>query len=958
MRRFFFKLPVFIFALISSAVFPRAQAADSVFDAATFSGLPLRGIGPARLPGRVQDIAVDPKNQNIWYIATASSGLWKTRNRGLTFEPIFDRGGSYSLGTITIDPKDSEVLWLGTGENQSLRSVSFGDGVYKSTDGGETWQHSGLEHSEHIQRILVDPRDSKVVYVAAQGPLWAPGGDRGLYKTTDGGQTWKAVLTISENTGVTEVLMDPRNPDVLYASAYQRRRNVGLLIGGGPEAGLFKTENAGATWTKMTNGIPAVDLGRIAMAISPQNPDIIYAHITAARGEGGFFKSIDRGATWSRQNDYRVVDPQYYGEMYCDPFKLDSVYIIDSVIHFTADGGKTITQVPWRIHVDNHALTFDPANPDHLLVGNDGGLYETYDHGVSWRSFNNLPSAQFYGVAVDTAAPFYHIYAGAQDNGTVGGPSRTRNRDGIHTSDWGDLGGGDGQQPRVDPLDPTIIYVQSQNAALSRIDLKTGSSTDIKPRGAARFTWDAPLIVSPHLHTRLYLAGSRLFRSDDRGETWTNVSPDLTRQINRDTIPVMGRLWDSNAVTRNMFTTDFGVGTAINESSLKEGLLFYGSDDGLVQISENGGTTWRKIANFPGVPEMTRVSDLRSSRHNVNTVYVAFNNYERGDFHPYLQKSTDLGQTWTSIAGDLPDRHFVWSVLEDSVNSNLLFAGTEFGLYVTVNGGTNWYPLSAGVPTIAFRDLEEQDKMSDLVCGTFGRGIFILDDYSPLRELAAASLLPHGDLLQMRNEYEYELTGFMAAAPGNYAVTNPPFGAQLTYFLRDDLSKESPRLALTVTDPEGKEVRRIEGLSTPGLHRVNWDLRGAPAGGTGGGRRGADADADEAKPATSAEEEAEREAEEAEAEAEEAMAQQSATTQELQQVNPGGGERAGERGGRGGGGGARGGRGGRGGQSGPLVKPGKFTVTLNENVDGKLVPIGQPRTFEVLPLPANAEVDP
>ncbi|MCF7958154.1 MAG: glycosyl hydrolase, partial [Phycisphaerae bacterium] len=441
--------------------------------------LQLRSIGPTFKPGRVADIAVDPRNRSIWYLANASGGLWKTTNRGINWEPIFDQGGSYSLGCITIDTQNSDVLWLGTGENSSNRSVGYGDGVYKSTDAGQSWECMGLSDSQHIGRILVDPRNSDVVFVAAEGPLWSGGGDRGLYKTTDSGKTWKAVLEISDNTGVTDIALDPRNPDVVYAASYQRRRHVGLLIGGGPESAIYKTTDGGQSWKKLSNGLPAVDIGRIALTISPQNPDVVYALVYAAGDESGFFRSADRGETWTRQSNYKVIDPQYYGEIYADPHQFDRIYTVDMLIHVTEDGGKHFQPVPWRMHVDHHAMAFDTTDRNHILVGNDGGLYESYDHGDSWRHFTNLSTSQFYRVAVDNALPFYNVYGGTQDNGSMGGPSRTSNRVGIRTSEWIQTGGGDGFQPRVDPEDTDIIYGLSQDGAAFRLDKRTGARTGI-----------------------------------------------------------------------------------------------------------------------------------------------------------------------------------------------------------------------------------------------------------------------------------------------------------------------------------------------------------------------------------------------------------------------------------------------------------------------------------------------
>jgi photosystem II stability/assembly factor-like uncharacterized protein len=805
--------------------------------AETCRGLALRNIGPTLSSGRIADVAVDPRNRDVWYVATASGGLWKTTDHGTTWKPIFDQHVSFSMGCVTLDPNNPDVVWLGTGENTSQRSVDFGDGIYKSTDGGATWKHMGLRSSEHIGKILVDPRNSDVVFVAAQGSLWAPGGDRGVFKTTDGGKTWKPALQVSENTGVTDLAFDPRNPDVIYAASYQRRRNVGVLIGGGPESAIYKSEDGGAKWTKLTNGLPSVDLGRIALAVSPQKPDIVYALVTAAGKESGFFRSEDRGATWVRQSSYRVVDPQYYGEIYPDPHQFDRVYAVDVTIHVTEDGGKKFQPQKWRIHSDHHVIVFDPKDPKHLLVGNDGGLYETKDGGSTWHRFVNLPVTQFYRVAVDNAAPFYNVYGGTQDNGTQGGPSRTRNQVGIRSGDWRSVGGGDGMQPRVDPEDPNVVYTMSQNGAITRLDRQKNARVNIRPKTGSdgprvRWNWDTPFLISPHARTRLYLAGSRLFRSDNRGDSWEPVSPDLTRQLDRDKLEVMGRVWGPEAVTRNLFTTDLGVSSALDESPLKEGLLYVGTDDGLVQVSEDGGKSWRKIERFPGVPEMTSVADLCASPHDADTVHAAFNNYLRGDFKPYLLKSTDRGKSWTSIAGNLPDRHLVWSIVADPVSKNLLFAGTEFGLFFSLDGGARWVQLRGGVPPAAFRDLTIQRRETDLVGATFGRGFFILDDYTPLRHLTPDMLVREATLFPPRKTYLYEEDTSVPAPADNSAMPNPPFGALITYYLPEGLAG-GVKVVLTVTDEDGKTLRQLNGPTAAGLHRVSWDLR--PEGGAASG---------------------------------------------------------------------------------------------------------------------------
>jgi photosystem II stability/assembly factor-like uncharacterized protein len=894
--------------------------------------LAVRNITGTFSSGRIQDVAVDPRNGSVWYVATASGGLWKTTNRGLTFQPIFDDGGSYSLGCVTVDPKRPDTVWLGTGENQAQRAIGYGDGIYKSIDAGKTWKRMGLVNSEHIAKIRVDPRDSNVVLVAAQGPLFSPGGDRGLYKTSDGGQTWKPILQITENTGVTDLAVDPRNPDVMYAAAYQRRRNTSIIVAGGPDSAIFKTTDGGVHWTKLTEGIPDVDKGRIALAISPQKPDVIYATITTNQKNKltGFYRSEDAGAHWTKMSDYVVQDPEYYGEIYADPFQFDRLYTMDMQIHVTEDGGKTVPVAGWQVHSDNHSLTFDATDPNHLLAGNDGGLYESYDRGRSWRHFNNLPVTQFYRASVNNSAPFYHIFGGTQDNGSQGVPTGTTNRAGIRTSDWLNTGGGDGFQSRGDYDDPDIMYSCSQNINCVRLDLKTGQSTPIRPRltpeetASLRSRWDIPFIVSPHSHTRLYIAGNRLMRSEDRGNTWKLISPDLSRNINRDTIPVMGKLWGDDAVWKNAFTDQFGTGTAVAESPVKEGLLFVGTDDGLVQISSDGGETWRKIDRFPGVPEMTYVTGILPSPHDANTVFVTFNDFHRGNFKPYALKSTDLGRSWTSISGDLPDRDPAWTIVQDHVNPNLLFVGTEYGMSFTIDGGGHWVRIRSGMPTIPIRDLDIQKRESDLVAASFGRGFFVFDDYAPLRQLTPQALDQEGTLFAVgRKARVYDEIGYYRAQGDNVASPNAPFGALLTYYLRQETTNDAnQKMVIQVSDAGGKMVRQIDVSGRAGVHRSPWDLREtpppAPEGQAGRGRGG---------PTQAAE-----------------------GVENPDQPTPD----AAAGGGRGGRGGRSGGFGGRGGfRQGALVKPGTYTVALGKLANGTFTPMGQPQRVEVIPLEAS-----
>ncbi len=836
----------------------------------TFSGLSLRGIGPALTSGRIIDLAVDPKKPTTYFVAVASGGVWKTTNGGTTFNPVFDGQASYSIGCITIDPNNPLVVWVGTGENNSQRSVAYGDGVYKSIDGGKTWTNMGLKKSEHIGKILVDPRDSDTVYVAAQGPLWSAGGDRGLYKTTDGGKTWKPVLTISEHTGVTDIAMDPRDPDVIYAAAYQRRRHVWTLVNGGPESALHKSTDGGATWKKLGAGLPTEEIGRIGIALAPSDPDTVYVLAEAARRSGGFFRSKDGGANFEKRGNYNTGSAQYYQELFVDPYDADRVYSMDVFLQVTEDGGKVWRNLGNRFrHVDDHALWIDPANTDHLLVGGDGGLYETYDRGATWIFKPNLPVTQFYRVSVDNAKPFYNVYGGTQDNFSLGGPSRTITNHGITNADWFITNGGDGFETVVDPTDPNIIYAQAQHAGIVRFDRKSGEAVDIQPTAAPndeplRFNWDSPLIISPHSNTRLYLAAQRVFRSDDRGNTWTPVSPDLTRKIDRNKLKVMGKIWGIDSVAKNASTSFYGNIVSVNESPKTPGVLYVGTDDGLIQISEDGGANWRKIEKFPGVPENTYVSDLEPSLHNDDTIFASFDNHKMGDFKPYLLKSTDRGKTWTSMAGDLPDNGTVYTVAEDFINPNLLFAGTEFAAYFSIDGGKKWIKMS-GLPPIAVRDIAIQQRENDLVLATFGRGFYILDDYTPLRAIRAAADLEKDALLFPVKQTWMYVEASPLGLPGKafqgetlYTAPNPPAGAVFTYYLKEDMKtlksrrweseaeaekeggnaeyptwdalraeerEQEPAVVLTITDEQGNVVRRITGPTGAGIHRVSWDLR-------------------------------------------------------------------------------------------------------------------------------------
>jgi len=630
---------------------------DTKLNAGALSGISLRNIGPALMSGRIADVAIDPVQPHTWYVAAGSGNLWKTANAGTTWTPIFDKYGSYSIGCVTIDPSNHHVIWVGTGENVGGRHCGYGDGVYRSLDGGRSFKNLGLKQSEHIAKVLVDPRDSDVVYVACQGPLWSAGGERGLYKTTDSGKTWDLILSKGPYTGVTDLAFDPGNADVLYAATHQRHRTVWALVNGGPETGVFKSTDKGRTWTELKSGIPGEDKGKIALAVSPQRAQVLYASIELAEGKGGFWRSENGGESWTKMSDYVSggTGPHYYQEIYCDPHRFDWVYHANVRLGRTVDGGKTWETVesPWK-HVDNHAVAFHPADPDFLLVGCDGGLYRSFDRGQTFNFFPNLPLTQFYKVDVDYDEPFYHVVGGTQDNSTQYGPSQTGNTSGIRNMDWQVIIGGDGHDCAIDPEDPNIIYGESQQGYIRRVDRRTLETTDIRPRPESgaddlRFNWDSPILISPHSHTRVYFGSKQLHRSDDRGDSWTAISPDLSRNRDRYTLEHMDRVWSINAIYDTSAMSRYGNITSISESPLQEGLIYVGTDDGLIQVTEDGGQHWRRIDQVYGVPAEAFVNDIKADRDDVNTVYAVFDNHKTGDFSPYLVKSADCGHTWHSL---------------------------------------------------------------------------------------------------------------------------------------------------------------------------------------------------------------------------------------------------------------------------------------------------------------------
>jgi len=826
----------------------------------------LRNVGPAFLSGRIADIKTHPENESVWYVATGSSGVWKTVNAGTTWTPIFEDQPSYSTGCITLDPSNPDVVWVGTGENVGGRHVAYGDGIYRSDNGGTTWKNMGLKKSEHISEIIVHPDNSDVVWVAVQGPLWTSGEERGLYKTTNGGTSWKRVLGNDQWTGVTDIMIDPRNPQILYAATWDRHRTVAALMGGGPGTALYRSDDGGENWTKLTEGLPESNMGKIGITISSQNPDVVYAAIELDRKSGAVYRSSNRGASWTKMSDTVSggTGPHYYQELYASPHEFDRLYLMNVRVLTSGDGGKTFVQLKERDkHSDNHAIVFKKDDPNYIMLGTDAGIYETFDNAETWRYIKNLPLTQFYKVAVNNAEPFYHIFGGTQDNGSAGGPSATDEREGIANKHWYKTLFADGHQSATDPVYNDIIYAETQQGGLYRIDLTTGEQVSVQPKAGLgepheRFNWDAPILVSPHNPKRLYFASYRVWKSESRGDDWEPISGDLTRNEDRLTLPIMGRkqswdnAWDVGAMS------NYNTITSLAESPVQEGLLYAGTDDGFIQVSENGGESWRKIpVTALGLAPRTFVNDIKADLFDANTVYVALDNHKEGDFNPYLFKSTDKGQSWQSISGNIPDRTLVWRMVQDPIKKNLLFAATEFGIYTSLNGGTSWQKLE-GAPTVSFRDLTIQKRENDLVAASFGRGFFVLDDYSALREFTEDNLSQKGKLFTPRTaKWFVPRSNIGNTGADYYFAKNPTYGAVFTYHLADEyqtakevrkeketsLNKNNAdipfpgwdaldterqeneaQVVLSIQDSQGNVINKISQKASQGSHRMAWNF--------------------------------------------------------------------------------------------------------------------------------------
>jgi photosystem II stability/assembly factor-like uncharacterized protein len=829
---------------------PRPAAAAAPAD--LFPGLQFRNIGPASMGGRVDDVAVLESNPAVFYVGTATGGLWKTQNSGTTWEVLFDDlDDAVSIGDIAIAPDDANTVWVGTGENNNRQSGSWGNGVYKSIDGGQTWKHMGLRDSKHVARILVDPIDHDVIYVAALGSLWGPSKERGVFKSTDGGLTWSNVLFVDQDTGATELVQDPSNNKVLYAATYQRRRATWGFNGGGTGSAMWKSSDAGRTWTKLTNGVPSGPLGRIGMDVYRANPNIVYARIEHA-GESGTYRSDDAGLTWRKMSNVNPR-PMYFSQIRVDPTNDLRVYVLGVQLHISDDGGKTFIE-NGTMHSDHHAMWINPKNPNHIIDGNDGGIGISWDKGKTWEGIYNMDLGQYYHVGYDMETP-YNLCGGLQDNYTWCGPSAVRSRNGIVNDDFYQIQGGDGFEAVIDPNDPDTIYAESQDGNVVRVNRRTNERKTIRPlpnRGESgyRWNWNTPIHISPHSSSTIYVGGNRVFKSTDRGQTWQPISPDLTQATDRETLSLMGVTAKEFTIAKHDGVQSYGNLVQLVESPKQEGVLYAGADDGSVNMTKDGGKTWTNInARFPNMPKNAYVSGIVASAHDANTVYVSFDNHTNDDYGNYVYASVDGGQNFRYIAEALPKGQVVMTLAEDPKNPAVLYAGTEFGLYVSPDRGGSWNRVRSGLPTVPIHEIVFHPRENDMILATHGRSLWILDDATPIQQSGEAVrtdafLFDFGRPAMQFNPANDR--GFVTDKP--FRGKNPTFGAPISYYLKGEVP--AANVSLRIRDAAGNVVRTLSGndlrdATKAGVNRVHWDLRyqplpaqpgqGGPGGGGGGG---------------------------------------------------------------------------------------------------------------------------
>ncbi|GMV04946.1 MAG: hypothetical protein AMXMBFR53_12260 [Gemmatimonadota bacterium] len=814
--------------LALAALLPAGAAGQAAITTRDMASLHPRSIGPAVTGGRVHDIEAVPSDPSTLYVAAASGGLWKSTNRGHTWVNVFDTMAVSTFGDVALAPSNPEIVYAGTGEQNNRQSTSWGNGVYRSDDGGATWRHLGLEGTRHIGKVEVHPTNPDIAYVAALGNLWAPSSDRGVYRTRDGGRTWDKVLYVDEHTGAVDLVMDPSNPNTLYAATYQRLRTPWGFNGGGPGSGIHKTTDGGQTWNELAGGIPEGDKGRIGLAISRSNPRVLNALVEHAdRSQQGTYRSEDGGMTWQRVNALNGR-PMYYSEIFIDPNDPATVYTLATQSYVSHDGGRNFEQIAPAptydvgVHADHHALWIDPTDPEHLYLGGDAGLHESYDGGKSFRKLNNFAIAQFYAVGVDMREPYW-VYGGLQDNHSFMGPSETRRWEGILNDDWMQNGFGDGMHWQADPRDARYTYGSSNDGSYFRYDAYTGDMLDISPVPPPgeeyRFDWTSPSLLSKHDPDVFIVAGNRVFISRDRGETWERTE-DLSRRVDRDVLPIMGVLGRDITISRNDGTGSFGEATTIAESPLDPAILWVGFDDGNLQVSRDGGKTWTEVSrNVRGIADGTYVSKVEASGRARGVAYAAFDAHRTGDFRPYVFRTEDFGATWTPVHAGLPEMGSVNVVREHPDNPDVLFAGTEHALFASTDGGAHWAKVP-NLPTTAYDDLLVHPREKDLVLATHGRGFWILDDTRPLAEWGRAAGPAHlfsiapGTLKLYRKDTSYR-------GQAEFAGKNPDDGVYVTY----RLGAGSGDAVLRISRADGEVVREMRVPAAEGTHRVTWDLR-------------------------------------------------------------------------------------------------------------------------------------
>ena len=825
--------------------------------AAAIENLQWRELGPAIMGGRIDDFAVVESNPHIVYVGTASGGVWKTVNDGTTWEPIFDKEPVSTIGAVSVAPSDPSIVWVGTGEANNRQSSSWGNGAYKSMDAGKTWTHVGLEETFHIGRIAIHPVNPSVVYVAAEGRLWGASKERGVYKTTDGGKNWTLVLSINEDTGVSDIAMDPQSPDTLYAAAYERRRTPFGFNGGGPDGGIYKTTDGGATWKRLTKGLPYAeggDVGRIGLTIYRHNPNIVYALVQHPKG--GIYRSEDKGENWTKMSD---TNPRasYYSQVRVDPNNDLRIWVLGAPLQHSEDGGKTfVTSRGARIHGDYHAMWIDPANSQHMIAGTDGGIHWSYDSGHSWDYVNTVALGQFYEIGLDMRKPWW-VCGGLQDNGSWCGPSATPYNEGITNDDWFRVGGGDGFYATIDPTDASTVYEESQDGNIARRDTRTNEARNIRPLFKEgdppyRFQWNSPVIISSHDHNTIYYGGNFLFKSTDRGDTWTKLGGDLTTGVDRGKLSIFGKVPDKDTLSRNDGVEDYPCITTVSDSPVSVSVLWVGTDDGNLQVSRDGGQSWKNVADrVPGVPKGTYVSRVVASRYAEGTAFVAFDGHRGNDFHVYLFMTSDFGETWKAISSGLPANNGTVHVIrEHPRNANLLFAGTEYGAFISFDRGANWMPLKNNLPTVPVDDIQIHPRDNDLVLGTHGRSIWVMDDITALEQLDDKTLGEDLHLFDTRPAIEWRMFGYKGNTGHKwFEARNPAYGALISFYLKAKPAEKEP-VKLTILDKDGKVVREItcaaraaEGAAPAaaprafgappceakeGINRTNWDLRMAP----------------------------------------------------------------------------------------------------------------------------------